>query len=276
MVKKIAVTGGKGGTGKSTFSVLLANKFVKKDKRVVLVDCDVECPNDYLLTGQDLKKPVKKVYSQFPKLNKNKCRKCGLCAQKCRLNAIFAPKGKYPTFIEDLCLGCGLCWRICPYQAIEIKKKVIGKVYNNKINDNLSLVTGQSVGVVDESASIVSETKKFANKIAKKIKADIVLFDSSVGLHCGVIRALIGVDKAYAVTEPTPLGAHDLDLILQLLETLKVPAEIVVNQYNLGKIELIEKISKNTGVKIAEKIPYSKKLVDKYSKGDLLTVNDKL
>ena len=45
-IKKIAITGGKGGTGKSTVAVLMANKLVKEGKRVVLADCDVECPKD--------------------------------------------------------------------------------------------------------------------------------------------------------------------------------------------------------------------------------------
>jgi MinD superfamily P-loop ATPase len=48
-MQKIAITGGKGGTGKSTVAILMANKFAKEGKKVLLCDCDVECPNDYLL-----------------------------------------------------------------------------------------------------------------------------------------------------------------------------------------------------------------------------------
>ena len=72
-MKKIAITGGKGGTGKSTVAILTAVDFLKKGKKVVLVDCDIECPNDYLLVGEELNKPRKKIYAEFPKLNKNKC-----------------------------------------------------------------------------------------------------------------------------------------------------------------------------------------------------------
>ena len=50
----IASTGGKGGTGKSTFAVLLALKLSKRGEKVVLCDCDVECPNDYLLLNLSL------------------------------------------------------------------------------------------------------------------------------------------------------------------------------------------------------------------------------
>ena len=63
-MKKIAITGGKGGTGKSTVAILLALKYAKLGKKVVLVDCDVECPNDYLILGEKICKIKKKVYTQ--------------------------------------------------------------------------------------------------------------------------------------------------------------------------------------------------------------------
>ena len=267
--QKIAITGGKGGVGKSTFSILLANKLRSRNKKVVLVDCDVECPNDFLLLGEKLKKPVKKVYAQFPKLDKEKCQKCGLCAKNCRSNAIFQAPGKQPVFIDELCSGCGLCWHICPHQAIEIEKKLIGQIFEHKINNRFYLITGRSIGVVDETGPIVTRAKNYALNLAQKIKADYALFDTAVGLHCGVIRALIDVDLAYAVTEPTPLGAHDLKLILELLKTLKVPAQIVINQADLGKRELINKIAQEAKVDIKHNVPYSKKLVKAYSEGKL-------
>ena len=136
--------------------------------------------------------------------------------------------------------------------------------------DNFWLITGQSVGVVDETGPIVSKTKDYALKLAKKVKADYLLSDTSVGMHCGVIRALIGSDLAYAVTEPTPLGAHDLELILKLLKVLKVPARVILNQADLGEKKLIDEIVKKMRIKIEKEIPYSQKLVKAYSRGQLL------
>lgn len=286
-MKTIAITGGKGGTGKSTVSILLANKLKKEGKTVVLCDCDVECPNDHLLLGLKLEErkacPPKleerrRVYAKFPKLNKEKCTKCGLCVKNCRSNAIFMPKGEYPIFLHELCSGCGLCWNLCPQGAIEIEKKVTGKIFVNQLDsetagrpDSLAawLVTGQSVGVVEETGPIVTEVRKYAEKFAEKVGADYLLLDTSVGMHCGVIRALIDVDLAYAVTEPTPLGAHDLRLILELLKELEVPAKIVLNQADLGNREEIDKISRESGVKMEYGIPYSKELVEAYSRGRL-------
>jgi MinD superfamily P-loop ATPase len=169
MTKILAVTGGKGGVGKSTVAVLFANKFVKEGKKVVLVDCDVECPNDYLLLGQKLEKPQEKVYAEFPKLNKTECKKCGLCAKTCRSNAIFQAPGKYPLIIKDLCSACGACWIVCPHKAIEPKKEEIGQIFLNKIKKNFWLVTGEAKAGLEETGPVVTQTKKFVLNLAKKL-----------------------------------------------------------------------------------------------------------
>ena len=49
--KRIAVVSGKGGTGKSTFSVLLALSLAAKGKKVGLLDIDVHGPNIPLMLG---------------------------------------------------------------------------------------------------------------------------------------------------------------------------------------------------------------------------------
>ncbi|MEA2020635.1 MAG: P-loop NTPase [Patescibacteria group bacterium] len=295
----VAITGGKGGVGKSTFAILLANKLRSAGKKVVLADLDVECPNDYLLLGLQLGDVKKRVYAKFPKLDKEKCTKCGLCVQKCPDNAIFQPQTKsdsgeekkgYPVFMLELCAGCGLCWSICPVGAIEVEEKVTGEVFvdqsrktsevgsaeASEVEESAGLekqiywlVTGRSVGIVEETGPVVAEVRKYAEEFAKKVGADYLLLDTAPGLHCSVIRALWEVDKAYAVTEPTPLGAHDLKLILELLEKLEVPAKIVLNQADLGNRKLIDCIAEEFDARVEYEIPYSRKLVEMYSKGQL-------
>lgn len=269
----IASTGGKGGTGKSTFAILFAVKSSKQGDKILLCDCDVECPNDYLLLSKEIIDP-KPIYQDLPKLNKEKCMSCGSCSKVCRENAIFWVKDRNPTFIYDLCNSCGACWITCPHKAISIRKGIIGESFLTKVNDRLWLFTGRSKPGVARTEPVVQETKQRALDFARKNKIDMVIVDTSPGAHCNVILAISGSEKAFLVTEPTPLGAHDAELILQLLNVMKIPAEIVLNKANVGDKEVIQKIADKYNVSIALEIPYSDRLVRAYSFGRLDEVAD--
>jgi MinD superfamily P-loop ATPase len=273
-IEKIAITGGKGGTGKSTVAVLMANKLNQEGKKVVLVDCDVECPNDHLLIKQELEDVIAKSYISFPKLDKSKCTKCGLCVKKCRENAIFQKPGDYPIFIKDLCTGCGLCWNICPFGAIKPEKEVSGEIFLNKIRKDFWLVTGQARSGLEETGPVVAETKKAALQLAQEKRADLVLFDTAAGAHCPVINALMDTDMAYCVTEPTPMGAYDLELILDLVKKLGITPKVIINQSDLGDKSMVMEVIKQFNVPLEREIPYSKALVKAYSRGELLTFKD--
>ena len=262
-MKLLASTGGKGGVGKSTFAILLAFKLNKEGKKVVLADLDVECPNDHLLLDKKLKNPGY-VYAEFPELIKEKCKRCGICSRVCKEHAIFWAKGKYPIFIHDLCSGCGACWLSCPFKAIRPKKEVSGEYFINRVEENFWLITGRSKAGISETGPIVKEIKSKTIQFAKEKKADYLIIDTAPGTHCNVIQALLNVEKAYAVTEPTPLGAYDLNLILQLTKKLKVPTEIVLNKADVGNKGRIEKIAEKFGRKISVEIPYSEELVKAY------------
>jgi len=268
MTHIVASTGGKGGTGKSTFAVLLALKLSSRGRRVLLCDCDVECPNDHLLLGKELGE-YEPIYRDFPRLNPQKCVSCGSCSKVCRENAIFWVKGKPPIIFEDLCSGCGACWIICPEKAIETKKKLIGRIFETRVNENLWLLTGLSEPGITETGPIVKEVKKRALKIAEKINAEFLIVDTAPGTHCNVIQALLGCERAYIVTEPTPLGAHDAALILELLRLMKIPSEIVLNRSDVGNLSVIEKMAEEYNVEITIRIPYSERLLKAYSEGRL-------
>lgn len=271
-IRKIAITGGKGGTGKSTFAILLAKKLIYAGQKVLLVDLDVDCPNDHLLLRQDLTKAVQEVFNTFPQIDPQKCIKCGKCVSICQKNALFQSPEKTPALIEANCLSCFLCQAVCPVNAISEKSEKVGEIFINPIEKALTLISGQSQVGLKESVIVVNKTKEIARKYAVENNIDVILFDLPAGTHCNVIAGLLNVDFAYAVTEPTPLGANDLALITEVLETLQIESKVVLNKANLGDKNLITSQLKKP---IEIEIPYLETIEKNYIEGNLneLTAN---
>jgi len=258
---KIAVTGGKGGVGKSMVATSLAVEFARRNK-TMLVDADAECPNDHLLLSIKRKKYVT-VYQPIPKWDFKKCRKCGKCASVCKQNAIVWVKGKYPAFVKDLCIGCKACMVTCPYDAITETKKEIGTIYTGK-NYNINLVSSELKLGELASGEIVAEVRKYADKINEKIKAKMVIIDSAPGIGCPVIASLVGSDYIVAVTEPTPSALFDLKRVLYLADHFKIKSGVVINKFDLAKnfCKEIEKFAEKNNISVIGKIPYRKDFVD--------------
>jgi len=261
-MKKIAITGGKGGTGKSTIATALAFELAKKNK-VLLIDADVDCPNDDLILGIKTKK-VKDVENMIPKIDPEKCIKCGRCSEVCREHAIVFVKGKNPILISDQCTGCKACKIACPVGAISESKQKIGEIFIGKRN-NLHLISGKMKPGVEESSLIVNAVKKYIKQ--KEKNYDYIIFDTAAGTHCPVIAVLLDVDLGIAVTEPTPLGNHDLDLILKLMKSIGIKSHIVLNRSDIADKAIIIKTAKKHKIKILAEIPYSKQIEKDYSAG---------
>ena len=258
---KIAVTGGKGGTGKSMVATSLAVEFAKKSK-TSLLDVDVECPNDHLLLSIK-KNQYSKIYQPIPKWDFNKCIKCGKCASVCKQNAIVFVKDRYPAFVKDICIGCKACIVACPENAISETKKEIGTIYTGK-NYNVNLISGELKLGELASGEIVSSVREKAEEINKKLESEIMLIDSAAGVGCPVIASLVGTDYIVAVTEPTPSALHDLKRVLYLANHFKIKSGIVINKFDLARkfCSKIESFAKRNEIPIIGRIPYKKDFVD--------------
>ena len=262
-MKIIGVTGGKGGTGKSTVATAVAVELAGRGKKVLLCDMDADCPNDHLLLGIERKQACE-VFQRVAKWDLDRCDKCGKCAKVCRTNAIVCVAGNAPMFMARQCNGCGACAIECPVDAISWDKKVVGAIYTgcgfgvDLLSCELEINEPVSEIVVAKACEIIADDKK---------KYDYIIVDTAAGTHCDVIAALGVCDVALCVTEPTPLGAHDLELICKLLSRMDIDFEVVVNRYEKGRDEIVDKVISKYGRPVFAKVPYSKKIMMDYSNG---------
>lgn len=260
-MKKIAVTGGKGGTGKSTIATAVSIE-LSKHGSVLLVDADVNCPDDHLILGME-RKEVRDVESMIPKFDEEKCVKCGKCAEVCEENAIVQVKDRCPIFVPEQCTGCRACKIVCPVGAISEDEQVIGEIFEG--GDDVDLVAGEMRPGIEESSLVANDMKKYIKEIESDY--DYVVIDTAAGTHCPVIAALMDVDLGLAVTEPTPLGEHDLELIIKLMEELGVESKIIINRSDIADKEGVFKISERYGSEVVTEIPYRKEIERNYSEG---------
>lgn len=261
-MKKIVIASGKGGTGKTTLAINLAFYLsLHESKKVKLLDCDVEAPNDNIFLNAKFDKS-KDVTASRPIWKEEQCIACGKCATSCNYNAI-AKTNKNILIFNELCHSCGVCEYICPNNALEMRKVPIGKI--ELADKSLPFSFGHGVLNIGESLAplVIKELKNTMSK------DEINIIDAPPGTTCPVVQSMENMDYCILVTEPTPFGLNDLTLAAKLAAKMKIPVGIVINR-SYGEDEIIEEFSKAYSIPIIGKIPYNKKYAKSYSTGEVL------
>jgi len=258
----MTIASGKGGTGKTTFSVNLAYALADRGDAVRLLDCDVEEPNDHLFVLPEFTetRPVKVMK---PEWDEQLCTGCGECAEACHYNAIATIKDKVMIF-NELCHSCGVCSYVCPAEAMVEKPVEIGCVEAAPENQPFFFAHG-TLNIGEAMApAVIRNVKQYIDPDAVNI------LDASPGTSCPVVETVMDSDVAVLVTEPTPFGLNDLKLALGLTLEKKVPTGIVINRSD-GTDSMIAKYSERVGVPIVGRIPFKREYAEAYSSGQILT-----
>ena len=255
-MKKIVVASGKGGTGKTTFSVNLA---LSAEVPVTLLDCDVEEPNCHLFLPGELR-DVHTVTLPVPEVDVDRCTGCGKCATACQFNAIVTIKGKALIFPE-LCHSCGLCASICPALAIDEANLKVGEIITIDTPD-FPLVYG-SLRVSSPMAPLIIKGVKDR---ARGEDCDLQIMDAPPGTSCAAVAAVKDSDFVLLVTEPTPFGLHDLTLAVDMVREIGTPFAVAINRSDSGD-DRVEVFCRNAGIEIFLKIPEERRIAEAYSIG---------
>lgn len=245
---KIAVLSGKGGTGKTLVSVNLAA--VANDS--VYIDCDVEEPNGHLFLKPQIHE-TKNVTTAIPYVNEELCNGCRKCVQFCNFNAMAYINDKLMIF-DDVCHSCGGCVLVCPQKALREKEKIIGTVQKGTSKD-VTVFTG-TMNIGEESGTAIIKKLLSYDKDSDK---KLTFIDCPPGSACTVMDSIKDADYCVLVAEPTIFGAHNLNMVYELVKLFKKPHGVVLNK-TIDNENPSEKFCKEHDIKILCKIPYDEEL----------------
>jgi len=254
-MKQITIISGKGGTGKTTITASLACLA----KNYVVADCDVDAADLHLLLDPQVKQRYDFYSGKGYTIDLEKCVQCGMCRDLCRYNAI----NNLYEIDPIACDACGACFNVCPAQAVVEKENCAGEYYISNTKYNMPMIHANLYIAEDNSGKLVAQVRKEARKKATEVNADYILIDGPPGIGCPVNAAIVGVDLALIVTEPTLSGIHDLLRVIELAKHFKIKSKVVINKYdiNLENTKRIESICSEHGSDCISKIPYDDVIV---------------
>lgn len=256
----IAVTGGKGGVGKSAIAANLAVALSKMGYKTLLIDSDVDNPNDHLFLDVKLRK-VRPIRIFTPEIDLDKCIRCGKCNEVCPERVIVIKGDEAPIVFDEACSGCKACVYACPQDAIYDRGRDLGYIHA-AIKGNLRIMVGELRPTEAKSALAVNRLIRIAKEDLEKEKYDFVVVDTSPGVHSAVVQALRIADLAIAITEPTPLGLSTMKLTIDLLNTLKLKWIAFINKSTVSSSHRDEllKMCKEAGAQAIFELPYDEEV----------------
>ncbi len=295
----IAIASGKGGTGKTTVAVGLAEALSAailggEEAVVRLLDCDVEEPNDHLFLGAE--ETGRSPFSvKVPRIHEEKCSACGDCVDFCEYGALMQ-LGKKVMVFDNICHGCGGCSLVCPEKAIYEEDRQIGelvwgrtgtsKTKASNVENSGAFETRESetekLGVssitercnaIEALRGVLDVGEALAPPLIRAVKREggasfdrDIIIDSPPGTTCPMVTAVKDAEFALLVTENTPFGLHDLELAVETISEMNIPMGVVINRSDVGHAE-VEEFCRRKEIPVMMRIPYDETVAAGYAKG---------
>jgi MinD superfamily P-loop ATPase len=137
---------------------------------------------------------------------------------------------------------------------------VIGKIETG-ISENVTI----STGILNTGeASGVPIIRKLMEDISSN--SDLTIIDCPPGSACVVMESIKDADFYILVAEPTVFGAHNLNMVYELVELFHKPFGVVLNKCLEGENPSEEFCTKRN-IPILEKIPFCSELGNISSNG---------
>lgn len=255
---EIAVISGKGGTGKTSITA----SFATLGSEVVLVDCDVDAANMYLLFNPVHEEEEVFVSGHKAVIDYDLCTSCGLCMNYCRFDAITEDRGKI-MISEISCDGCFLCSRVCPEKAITMVASDRSMMYSGSFR-NGRMVYGRLAAGEENSGKLVNVVREKAKQTAVHYGLDTIILDGPPGIGCPVISTITGVDKVVVVTEPTKAGLSDMERAIEVVQKFNIPVFVIINKFDLNESvsKQIEEWCAGKNVYVAGMLPFDRQITE--------------
>ncbi len=258
---QIAISSGKGGTGKTFIATNLAALLAERGESVTYLDCDVEEPNGHLFLKPEIDQVERRTVRAPVRIDSDACVGCGRCAEACHYNAIAMIKEKALLFGE-LCHACGACSIVCPTGAVVEGDKEIGVLRHGKSGAIACCDGLLKTAVGGMSPRLIHALKRHAGP-------GVTILDSPPGTACTAVETVKDADLCVLVADPTPFALHDLKLSVSMCRQIGQEPAVVVNRAGLDDTDLRAYCEK-AQLDVVGEIPDDRRIAEVYSVGGMV------